>query len=97
MYRGRIGPGSRGVRNLPREIGTRASTYASVWQDEGTLRVHQNDGMGVLEVLKRTEAVRINSLNISRNNSACSHDHQARRSAGDRGQEQWRQEAEPNH
>ena len=93
MYLGRIRPGNRGERNPQREIGNRASTYESVWQAEIDPRVHRKDGGGVLHVPGRTEAEGMKPLRISKDNRARSHDHQARRSAGHRGQEGGRQEA----
>ena len=93
MYLGRIRPGSRGERDPQREIGNRASTYESVWQDEVDPQVHPKEGRGVLHVLERTEAEGMKPLRTSKDNRARSHDHQARRSAGHRGQEGGRQEA----
>jgi len=93
MYLGRIRPGSRGERNPQREIGNRASTYGSVWQDVFDPRVHRKDGGGVMHVPERIEAEGMKPLWISTDNRARSHDHQARQSAQRSGQEGGRQEA----
>jgi len=93
MYLGRIRPGSRGERNPQREIGNRASTYESVWQDEVDPRVHRKNGGELMHVPGGTEAEGMKPLQTSEDNRARSHDHQARRSAGHRGQEDGRQEA----
>jgi len=92
MYLGRIRPGSRGERKPQREIGNRASTYESVWQDEVDPRVHRKDSGGVMHVPERTEPEGMKPLRTSKDNRARSHDDPARRSAGHRGQEGGRQE-----
>ena len=93
MYLGRIRPGSGGERNPQREIGNRASSYESVWQDVVDPRVHRKDGGGVLRVPKRTEAEGMKQLWTSKDNCARSYDHQARQSARHSGQEGGQQEA----
>jgi len=93
MYLGRIRPGSGGERNPQREIGNRASSYESVWQDVVDPRVHRKDGGGVMHVPVRTEAEGMKPLWTSKDNRARSHDHQARQSARSSGQEGGRQEA----
>ena len=92
MYLGRIRAGSRGKRNPQREISNRASTYESVWQDEVDPRVHRKNGGGVMHIPESTEAEGMKPLRTSKDNRARSHNHQARRLAGHRGQEDGRQE-----
>jgi len=93
MYLGRIRLGSRGKRNPQREIGNRASTYESVWQDEVDPRVHRKNGGGEMHVPEGTEAEGMQPLQTSEDNHARSHKHHARESAGQRGREGGRQEA----
>jgi len=66
-------------------MGNRASTYESVWQDEVNSRVHLNNGGGVMHVPERTVAEGMKPLGTGEDNSAGSHDLQARGSAGDKG------------